>query len=324
MYRHWNFMLCIWYFYVVICLWMTLHLTEEATAVLSEAMTAMMSCEPLTYHGREALTCEFTLEKNTRKIYSTMSDQLLQKIGQRSDQTANYEHISSSLLSVKQWGPSVGKLMKISVHYKQITTQIHQTTVKKPSREWMLTERIFCCYRLYNKSYTLRWLKTSSSQLKVLRWAVFLYVIECMSWCFESINTLWPCRSTGLVFIIEWLQLLSALAGCWSRAYLWETLRLCDFSNQGSCSCCHVTGVSLHGQIRASCLCFVNRDYERAASRQVGVANHADSVTFPPPSVSPPICCSLLSPNKQNLLPTQSRLLLEIDACRTNTPEVGR
>lgn len=67
---------------------MTLHLIEEATAVLSEALTGMMSFEPLTY-GREALTCEFTIEKNTQKIYLTMSDQLLQKPGQRSDQTAN-------------------------------------------------------------------------------------------------------------------------------------------------------------------------------------------------------------------------------------------
>ena len=42
------------------------------------------------------------------------------------------------------------------------------------------------------------------------------------------------------------------------------------------------------------------------------------------PLVSPLIFCSVLSPNKQNLLPTPSRLLLEIDTCRTNTPEVGR
>lgn len=44
-----------------------MHLTEEATAVLSEAMTGKMSCEPLTYHGREALKCEF---RENREKYS--------------------------------------------------------------------------------------------------------------------------------------------------------------------------------------------------------------------------------------------------------------
>lgn len=45
---------------------------------------------------------------------------------------------------------------------------------------------------------------------------------------------------------------------------------LCELSKRSSCSSRHVTGASLHGQIRAVCLCFVNRDYERAAGRQVG------------------------------------------------------
>lgn len=93
-----------------------------------------------------------------------------------------------------------------------------------------------------------------------------------------------------------------------------------------------VTGVSLQGQARAVCLCFVNRDYERAAGRQVGGGGDSPILTRarpPPHSVSLPLPFYVLlplSPNNQHpahtVLPKKKNPNGNGDACQTNSQEV--
>lgn len=54
---------------------------------------------------------------------------------------------------------------------------------------------------------------------------------------------------------------------------------LCESSERGGSR--HVSGVSLHGEAQAACLCFVNRDYETAAGRQVGRGGDCRAICFP-------------------------------------------
>lgn len=84
---------------------------------------------------------------------------------------------------------------------------------------------------------------------------------------------------------------------------------------QSRCRSRHVTGVSLHDQTRGVCLCFVNRDYERAAGRH-SVVGQAAVQLFASPILSTP---TLLTLSPSPSVPLHGLILHKKERLETET-----